>query len=89
MGMLFFAWRSCLIHSKRIGVLGTMTTKPVPKPRRNPAPKQSQPVLPLESAVHCQRIPEAARAKCVQLFRELLEVVVLRTTPNHGGIRER
>ncbi len=86
--MLFFVSRSCLIRSKRIGVLRTMTTNPVRKARQNPPPQQSQPVLPLESAVHCQRIPNAERTKCVQLFRELLETVVVRSNPNHGGSRE-
>ena len=46
-------------------------------------------MLPLEAAERTQRIPENNRAKCVQLFRQLLKSVVLRKAANHGGNDER
>ena len=60
-------------------------TTPVLRPNSPPR----QPVLALESAERNQRIPESQRAKCVQLFRQLLERVVLRRPANPGGDHER
>ena len=60
-----------------------------PKPNPSPTPRPSQPMLPLESAAQNQRIPDANRAKCVQLLRELLEIVVLQGKSNLGGYNER
>ena len=48
-----------------------------------------QPVLPLESVERNQRIPESNRAKCQQLFRQLLERVVLQRPASPGGNDER
>ena len=81
----FFAWLSCLIRSRRVGVLERMKTNPVPRTQPTPSPHRSQPMLPLEAAAWPQRIPDANRTKCVQLLCELLERVVLRAKSNHGG----
>jgi len=85
MGAPFSGSPSCLIRSWRVGVLGTMKTNPVSKPKPLPFPRPSQAVLPLESEERPQRIPDLSRTKCVQLLRELLESVVLQANSNHGG----
>ncbi len=64
-------------------------TTPVLRPTLPPPRRLLQPVLPLESAEQNQRIPESHRAKCVQLFRQLLERVVLQRPESPGGNDER
>jgi hypothetical protein len=57
---------------------------PPPNPRLLPHRRQTLLILD-DDPLPAQQIPSAAREKCVLLFRQLLQAVVLESKPQNGG----